>query len=682
MGDRMPNSPVRRPARPRFFLGPSQRLVGVFVLFILLPGAFLGVFALRVLRQEGQLARQRTRERLERTAEEIGRDLNLEFRRWTDAARTAAGVKIFDAGSLPDVVRLALLEPGGGVYLTVSEKGLEAFPAGALLYAPPGMVPAQTSISQFPAGVAGAEAESLEIAQEDYPNAIRAYRNLLDSADAGLRPLILQRLARTLRKAGKPEEAAEAYLELQRLNAVWIGGLPSDLIAQSELCSLAAERGDAVGLSQAALTFYRDLAAGKWLLDKPRYLFYSDRCRTWCRESLAAPDEFDRVRTIEERKLALSRAAEDLLGQPRGIFFGETNAHLAFWNTDPFAMVVLSADFLESRWWPQLLSTRGEDLEGTLFTPDGQAVFGPPPSETPPLAVTHDFRIDDTPWLLQVWPSRPEAIYADIRQRQALSVAMLGFVAVLLAFGSYITVRIVRRELEIARLRADFVSTVSHEFRSPLTGIRQLGGMLLDGRVTDPVKQRGYFRMIVQESDRLARLVENILDFSRIEEGRREYRFEPLDLTPWLRKLAADFEAEIAVAGAAVEANIPDGLPAMSADREALGSAVRNLLDNAVKYSPGAKTVWLDAAAEGGEIRIAVRDRGVGISEQDRKHIFDRFYRADGEISKRVKGAGLGLSLVRYIVTAHGGTVECQSRVGEGSTFTIRLPVAPVTGGG
>jgi signal transduction histidine kinase len=676
----MTNSPVRRPERPRFFLGPSQRLVGVFVLFILLPGAFLGIFALRVLRQEGQLARQRTRERLERTAVEVGRDLNSEFRQWTDAARAAAAVKTFNAGSFPDIVRQALLEPGGGVYLTASERGLEAFPAGALLYASPAMVPSRTSPSRFPAGLT--EAESLEMVREDYPNAIRAYRNLLDSAGAGLRPLVLQRLARTLRKAGKTEEAAEAYQELQRLNTAWIGGLPSDLIAQSELCSLAAERGDSAGLSQTAMAFFRDLTAGKWVLDKPRYLFYSDRCRTWCRESQAAPNEFERVRATEERKLALSRAAEDLLDQPRGMHISEVNAYLAFRNEDPFAMVVVSAAFLESRWWPQVLSTRGEELEGTLSTPDGQTVFGSSPSETPPLAVTHDFRINDTPWLLQVWPSRPEAITADIRQRQALSVAMLAFVVVLLAFGSYITVRIVRRELEIARLRADFVSTVSHEFRSPLTGIRQLGGMLLDGRVTDPVKQQGYFRMIVQESDRLARLVENILDFSRMEEGRREYRIEPLDPTPWLRKLAADFEAEVAVSGAAVEADIPDGLPAMSADREALGSAVRNLLDNAVKYSPGAKTVWLDAAAEGGEIRIAVRDRGVGISEQDRKHIFDRFYRADGEISKQVKGAGLGLSLVRYIVTAHGGTVECQSRVGEGSTFTIRLPIATATGGG
>jgi signal transduction histidine kinase len=293
-----------------------------------------------------------------------------------------------------------------------------------------------------------------------------------------------------------------------------------------------------------------------------------------------------------------------------------------------------------------------------------------------------DVRIDGMPWLIQVWPSEPAAIYADMRQKQNLSMVILVFVAALLVFGSYITVRIVRRELEIARMRADFVSTVSHEFRSPLTGIRQLGEMLLDGRAIDERKQRRYFKMIVQESDRLTRLVENILDFSRMEEGRKEYRFEPLNTSRWLQRLVADFEMEIATDGVAVETGIPEGLPPISADSEALGSAVHNLLDNAVKYSPGVKVVWLDAEAAGGEVRIAIRDRGVGISERDRKHIFDRFYRADGEISKRIKGAGLGLSLVRHIVTAHGGKVEYESRVGEGSTFSIRIPVAPVTGGG
>lgn len=676
----MPNSSLRRPAWPRFLRGPGQRLVGVFALFILLPGAFLGVFALRVLRQESQLARQRTRESLERTAEEIGRDLDSEFRRWNDAARSAASLeRPLDVNSFPEIVGQAFSEPGGGVFLSISDERLEVFPPGALLYVSRSPAPAQTAPSRPPAGLA--EAESLESARKDYPRAIRAYRNLLDAAAAGSQPLILQRLARTLRKAGRLEEAAGAYRDLRRLDAVWIGGLPSDLIAQAELCSLASERGDTADLAQEAMAFYRDLATGKWLLDKPRYLYYSDLGRTWCRDSRVEAGEFNSLRATEGRRLALSRAAEDFLNDPRTVLPGEDIAYLAFRNTDPFAAVLVSADVLGSRWQPRIFSTRGEDLEAVLYAADGSAVFGSPPPATPPFAVTRDLRIDDTPWLLQIWPGRPEAIYADIRQKRTLSLTMLGFVTVLLAFGGYLTVRIVKRELEIARLRADFVSTVSHEFRSPLTGIRQLGGMLLDGRVTDPEKQRGYFKMIVQESDRLSRLVENILNFSRMEEGRREYRFEPLDPSPWLRTLVADFVTEIAANGAAVEADIQDGLPPISADKEALGSAVRNLLDNAVKYSPGSKTVWLDAGAEGDAVKISVRDKGVGISEHDRKRIFDRFYRAEGEISKRIKGVGLGLSLVKHVVTAHGGTVEYQSRVGEGSIFTIRLPAVPVRGG-
>lgn len=671
----MKNSPVRRPARRRFLSGPSQRLIGVFVLFILLPGAFLGGFAFRVLRQEGQLTRQRTRESLERTAAEIGRYLDLEFRRWSDWVRSAAGEEIFSAGSCPEIIRQAFADPGGGAFLSVSDKGLVVSPAGALLYVPTELAPPRTSPGLSPAGLA--EAEALEISRKDYERAVRAYRSLLDSAGTGLRPLVLQRLARTLRKAGRIEEAASVYRDLQRLDTAWIGNLPSDLIARSELCSLAAESGDSAGLAAQALAFYSELAGARWLLDKSRYLYYADCCRSWCRESGAATDEFGRLHALEERKLALTRATEEMLNKPRRAISGEAESHLAFWHNDPFKAAVLSTSFLESRWWSQAISARGDDLKAALYTPEGSAIFGSPPAEEPPFALKKDIQIDEAPWLLQVWPGRPEAIYASLRQQQTLSMAMLGFVAVLLAFGSYITVRIVRRELEIARLRADFVSTVSHEFRSPLTGIRQLGAMLLDRPATDPEKQRSYFRMIVEESDRLARLVENILDFSRMEEGRKEYRFEPLSPSPWLQKLVGDFAAEIAANGAIVEADIPDGLPLILADGEALGSAVRNLLDNAVKYSPGAKTVWLEAGAAAGGVRISVRDRGVGISEHDREHIFDRFYRAGGEISKRVKGAGLGLSLVKHIVTAHGGTVECESRLGEGSTFTIRLRTVP-----
>jgi signal transduction histidine kinase len=676
----MRNFLVRRPVWLRFLFSPNQRLIGVFFLFILLPGMFLGYFAFRVLRQEGQLAKQRIRERMERVANGIGDDLASEFSLWEETVQRTAKGGMLDADSFPGVIREVLEQPGGGVLLARSENGIQTLPSSALSYAL-AKVPIP-GIQERPIPAALIRTESLEIKQKDYRRAIIAYRSLLESVDTQLQPFVLQRLARTLRKAGRLDEAASVYRDLGQRDWIWIGGLPSDLIAQFELCSLAAEVNNMPELADRALALYRDLSGGKWILDKPRYMHYSDRCRLWCQQSNVAADEFNKLLVAEERKLALSLAAETLLNEPKRIFSGENEIHLAFWYSNPFTAIVLSVSFLGSNWWPQIISAQGEDLDAALYSTDGHVFFGSRPTEMPPFAIMHDIRIGEIPWRIQVWPSDPAMIYGDIQQRQYLYMAILVFVAALLLFGSYFTVRIVRRELEIARLRADFVSTVSHEFRSPLTGIRQLGEMLLDGRAHDRKKQRDYFRMIVQESNRLTRLVENILDFSRMEEGRKEYRFEPLETSRWLQKLVSDFEEGIAVDGVTVETDIPEELPPISADSEALGSAIHNLLDNAVKYSPGADKVWLDAETTCDEVRILVRDRGIGISESDCKHIFDRFYRADGEISKRIKGAGLGLSLVHYIVTAHGGMVECESQVGEGSTFSIRIPASPDKEGG
>ena len=170
--------------------------------------------------------------------------------------------------------------------------------------------------------------------------------------------------------------------------------------------------------------------------------------------------------------------------------------------------------------------------------------------------------------------------------------------------------------------------------------------------------------------------MENILDFSRMEDGRKQYRFEPLEPVVWLREVAEDFQAQVARAGFAVEASIPKELPAIVGDRETLTTAVHNLLDNAVKYSRDSNTVRLEASADGEGLSISVHDRGVGISQEDRPRLFEKFYRGGGEIARQVKGVGLGLNLVQHIVTAHGGTVDFDSKEGEGSTFTIHLKTA------
>ena len=208
---------------------------------------------------------------------------------------------------------------------------------------------------------------------------------------------------------------------------------------------------------------------------------------------------------------------------------------------------------------------------------------------------------------------------------------------------------------------------MSHEFRSPLTAIRQLSELLQRGRVPTEEKRQEYYELIARESGRLSRLVENLLDFSRMEDGRKQYQFDRFETADWLRELSSGFER------ANVTLSIPPELPPIMGNRVALTSAVDNLLDNAVKYSPPGAPVLCEAEADGRELTIRVRDRGYGIAARDRDHVFEKFYRGNGEISRQVKGAGVGLSLVRQIVEAHGGKVDFDSIVGEGTVFRIRL---------
>ena len=672
---------MRGAAWQRFLVEPSHRLVGIFLVFILLPGIVLGVFALRTLSQEDRLAQQQIQDRLERIATRVGRDLDLQFAQWQRALRSTAGEALAEPKSWPEIIGEAVETPGAGVIVWLDGNAQKAYPSDQLLYALGNTSTPMTPQEPLPASFV--QAESLELSQKNHSRAIGSYQSLLDSADARLQPFLLHRLARSYRNAGRLDDAVRVYQKLASLNPANIGELPSDLLARSELCSLAVERGDSAVSAMNALELYNDLAMGKWNLDKTRYLYYSNQFRSWIKEDATAADQSKPIEKMEEQKLALISAVEKLLAEPKRLLSSISAVHLGFWQADPLRAIVLSGNFLGSRLWPNVLAPANDDgLNAVLYSPEGRAIFGSPPQSTPSLSHMHTIQLAGTLFRMQVWPREPDTLYADLKRRQSLTMAMLIFVVALLVFGSYITARTVRRELEVAKMRADFVSTVSHEFRSPLTGIRQLAEMLFRGRVADEERRRRYHKMILQESERLGRLVENLLDFSRMEEGRKEYRLAPLNTSFWLRELVENFQSEVDGNEISLVADIPEDLPTISADGEALECAVHNLLDNAMKYSPGAQTVWLDVGAGNSDVTISVRDRGVGIAEPDRKHIFDKFYRADGEISLQVKGAGLGLSIVRHIVAAHDGTVDCESRVGEGSRFSIRLPVTPNLQGG
>ncbi|OGF04770.1 MAG: hypothetical protein A2W00_00580 [Candidatus Eisenbacteria bacterium RBG_16_71_46] len=230
------------------------------------------------------------------------------------------------------------------------------------------------------------------------------------------------------------------------------------------------------------------------------------------------------------------------------------------------------------------------------------------------------------------------------------------------------------RQIELAQLKASFVSNVTHELKTPIALIRLAVETLEMRRITRPEEAEKFLRSIARETTRLSQLVDNILDFARLEAGQRLFRFERVNVADVVNDAIESFRPRFEDQGFQIDVDVPETLPLVRGDARALSHCVLNLLDNAIKYSRARREVRVVAAARDGAVQVAVSDRGIGIATADQSRIFEKFVRVEAGLVHDVKGAGLGLSLVDQIVRAHGGRVELVSSPGEGSTFTLVLP--------
>jgi signal transduction histidine kinase len=257
-----------------------------------------------------------------------------------------------------------------------------------------------------------------------------------------------------------------------------------------------------------------------------------------------------------------------------------------------------------------------------------------------------------------------------------LQIAFIVLMALAVVVASVFSLRYTVRQLELAQMKAGFVSNVTHELKTPIALIRLAVETLELKRVRSPEEAEKFLHMIGRETIRLSHLVDNILDFARLEAGQRVFRMEPVPVAQIVEEALETFRPRLEHLGFTLEEQIPEGLPRVNVDGTAITHCVLNLLDNAVKYSKERKLIRVAAGANGDDVWISVTDQGIGIAPADRERVFEKFVRLETGLIHDVKGSGLGLSLVAQILAAHGGRVEVESEPGRGSTFTLHLPAA------
>lgn len=554
------------------------------------------------------------------------------------------------------------------------QQRVEALPAGRLLFYPfvPSDAQAVESVdSEFLRG------EQYEFQHNDYARAIESFRKLAFSRDPAVRAGACLRLARNYRKASDPRLALSAYEDLVHIERVAIAGVPSELVARRARCALLAEMGRSGELHAEAGALYSDLLDGHWRLTRSVYQLHAAQTREWLRQSdegergqLALSDAVERLR---EQWQAARANGRPIAGTAVLRLHDRCLTILSHQAGESMAAFIAGPQNVEAQWLAAAArALQDENQRVYLMDGSGNAVNGQVPAESGRRTVR---LATDTglPWTVVVASTAPQGETAEMASRRQLLLAGLALAVILVLTSGYLTARTVSRELAVARLKSEFVSAVSHEFRTPLATLCQLTENLADGRVTTEERRNDYYQAQARATNRLHRLVERLLDFGRMEAGALRYRPELLELGQITRSVVDEFEHVAATSGHEIRVTIEPELPQVRADRGALGQALWNLLDNAIKYSPGRPAVWVEVAREDGFVAIRVRDQGLGIPAQEQKRLFRKFVRGSAAEAAQVKGTGIGLAMVDYIVRAHNGRIHVDSVPGEGSTFTLLL---------
>lgn len=647
---------------PRLVSGRSWW--GLFALLVAVPALALSWLGLRAVRADRLQAEQQLRIQQQRIAELADAAIQNAL------AQVAADLRRLDADAAAEGTTI----PADAPTIVFQRSGLVVFPRDRVYFGAFGRVPPERArLTDWSPAVARQvdQAQALEI-QGRSAEAIALFERI-GRADARLQTWSAIAAARIRVNAGAAAISTLADAAWAGSDGVTPSGLPAAVVAcAASETRPAHERAAFTPLLRATLDGVR---SGRWWLSADERRFYDKQLRALLEHARAAAppgdERFAELTEIDQVVRQFPPARRDRASH--GVERGPSTAFLMVWTP-------LEAD--ADAWKGIAVSQRrAVTIVGPLLARffDGQPFGGAVRGASGELL----WRRGTAP---ASWHSEPlrslrgwEIAFTQATDAQGFvrrEWLWYGFISVLfltLLAGIGMTAHVVRREMELSRMQAEFVGAVTHEFKSPITSIRLLLERVATGRVSSP--QSGvYYSAIGQETDRLERLVNRLLEAQRIEAGQRRYAFEPESIEELTSEVVRHLQPIAEARNIRIDVETNGSLPPIPMDRAAIADAIENLIDNAIKYSRGGTRVQVRLQAADGRVSVDVADQGIGIERDELARVFDKFYRARRGDLQSVRGTGLGLALVKAAAEAHGGSVDVESEPGVGSRFSLKLP--------
>lgn len=546
----------------------------------------------------------------------------------------------------------------------------------------------------------------LEFREKRYIDAVNFYRNLLSgNKDKYLHGEVLNAIARNLKKQNNFKEALKTYEQiLVDYPDYYIQNeIPLGLIALLETGKIQHSLGDTLEALETTQLLLKNLQNSRWNMSKSHFINSVSETKRIIENSKSGNDKNNA--RIESNYLLLDSISSLEKHTPYILDFREgvgpdIFSNLSFSGNQPvrfkygingenyliavskhseekyLGLIYNQESILENTVIPLIEQhATTSEFEWKIENMKGEVLHRSDTLQHLDIFNQTSLPADLPAWSFLFYPHERSMLSSFLQTSEGIFFYIFVLIIIILAFGLFLIINAVNNEIKLSKLKSHFITTVSHEFKSPLASIRQMAEMLEHDRVPTAERKQKYYQGIVQQSERLSHLIENILNYSKMEEKQKVFQFQKADLVPMIEDVVESFENFMSVKGFNINYSKTGDIPEFCFDKEAMEQVLHNLLDNACKYSGNSKNIEVNLERKNEQVLISIKDYGLGIKKEDQDKIFNRFYRVGNELTQKVKGSGIGLTIVKQIVEAHEGKITVESEPDQGSTFFIALPL-------